>query len=449
MISQTQQMVYRLSNLDTQYEKNSYQMSTKKELQYGSDDSVLYARIVSVDDKIRTYEGLQSQIERTTLQNDTSDSSLSEIKKILEFAKQELIKANTTTTTPEGLAAIASSISGIKENIYQLANTQVEGEYIFAGSDSSIKPFEKNATGKVTYQGNNQLRQVAVEEGSYREKGVTGFDMMFYSTDIATKNDSTLTFTESQRIFDQDRNEWKMTTANAGVDLKFPATTTSTSPLSTKLIDGNNKIWTLNTATSTLEDTIGNTMPVTPPTPPETLYKLKGSDNTSGMGINELVKYDSTGSIVTPIQVLVPKVGTTGREIDIPKIDGTKFEAKTNIFDFIDSTVNALKKVDSFGNPITDAQSKSLISNSLGEIDKAFDAVNIAHADLGGKNRVFEISLERINSKLTQYNVLSEEISGADLTKVAMEAKALELTYTALYSTISKTNQLSLVNFLN
>jgi flagellar hook-associated protein 3 FlgL len=43
------------------------------------------------------------------------------------------------------------------------------------------------------------------------------------------------------------------------------------------------------------------------------------------------------------------------------------------------------------------------------------------------------------------------EIEGfyLDLTKVAMQAKALELTYTALYSTINKTNQLSLVNFLN
>ena len=64
------------------------------------------------------------------------------------------------------------------------------------------------------------------------------------------------------------------------------------------------------------------------------------------------------------------------------------------------------------------------------------------------KNKIFEVSLERISSKLTQYNILSQEIGAADLTKVAVEAKALELTYTALYSTISKTNELSLVNFL-
>jgi flagellar hook-associated protein 3 FlgL len=377
MISQTQQMVYRLSNLDTQQQKVTYQMSTKKELQYGSDDSVLYARIVSVDDKIRTYEGLQSQVEKTTLQNNTSDSSLSEIKKILDFVKQELLKANTSTTTADGIAAIASSISGIKENIYQLANTQIEGEYLFAGSDSSIKPFEKNATtGKITYQGNNQLRKIAVEEDSYREKGVTGFDMMMYPSSTAYKG-KTLTFKDTDRIIDQNRNEWK-----------------------------------LNSPTN-----------------------------------NTLTKYDLNGNATS---TTLSVTGTSPTlSVVVPSTDGTKFEAKTNIFDFIDNTVNALKKVDSSGNPITDAQSKTLIGNSLTEFDKAFDAVNVAHADLGGKNQVFEISLERINSKLTQYNVLSQEISGADLTKVAMEAKALELTYTALYSTISKTNQLSLVNFLN
>ncbi|MDY0052854.1 MAG: flagellar hook-associated protein 3, partial [Aliarcobacter sp.] len=70
-------------------------------------------------------------------------------------------------------------------------------------------------------------------------------------------------------------------------------------------------------------------------------------------------------------------------------------------------------------------------------------------SDLGAKNKVFEVSLESVSSKLTQYNILSINLGSADLSKVAMEAKSLELTYTALYSTINRTNQLSLVNFLN
>ena len=379
MINQTEQMSYRLSLLDTQYQKNSYQMSTKNLLQQGSDDSMLYSRIISVDDKIRTYEGLKTQIERTTIQNNAADSSMSEIKKLFESMKAELIKANTATTSASGIAAIAANISGLKENLYQLANTQVEGEYVFAGSDSSIQPFEKDANGKVSYVGNNQLRKVAVEEGSYRDRGVTGFDMMMYPTASATKG-GTLNFSQEDRIIDQDGNEWK-----------------------------------LNSPTNDIL----------------TKYDLQGNVTTDTLAV--------TNDGLTP-----PTYSTV-----VPNVDGTKFEAKTNIFNLMDNTLNALNKVDSSGNPITDDQAKALIGKNQSELDKAYDGVNIAHAQLGGRNQIFETSLERVSSKLTQYNILSQQIGSADLAKVAAEAKALELTYTALYSTISKTNTLSLVNFLN
>ena len=165
----------------------------------------------------------------------------------------------------------------------------------------------------------------------------------------------------------------------------------------------------------------------------------------------ELTKYDLNGNATTETITPVTNDGLTPPTYSatMPNVDGTKFEAKSNIFDLIDNTLNALKKVDSSGNPISSEESKALIGKSLDQMTKAYDGVNIAHAELGGKNKVFEISLERVNSKLTQYNILSQQIGSADLAKVAMEAKALELTYTAIYSTISKTNQLSLVNFLN
>ena len=380
MINQTEQMMYRLNNLDTQYQKNTYQKSTGEILQNGSDDSVLYARVVFIDDKIRTFEGLENQVEKAAIQNNAADSSMKEIKKILDQIKYELIKANTDTTGDDGKAAISTTISGLKENLYQLANTQVENQYVFSGSDTSVKPFEKNATtGKVTYVGDNQLRKIAVEEGSYREAGVTGFDMMMYPSSSATKG-GTLTFQSTNRIIDQAGNEWKLNSPTNDTLIKYD-------------LDGNA---TTETITPVTNDSL------TPPT------------------------YSAT----------------------MPSTDGIKFEAKTNIFDFIDDTVNALKKVDSAGNPITDAVSKTLISKSVEESKKAYDGVNVAHSELGGKNKIFEISLERISSKLTQYNILSQQIGAADLTKVAVEAKSLELTYTALYSTISKTNELSLVNFL-
>ncbi|AXX95969.1 flagellar hook-associated protein FlgL [Arcobacter ellisii] len=377
MINQTEQMMYRLNNLDTLQRKLNFQYGGKQ-LENGSDDSILYSRIVSVDDKIRTYEGIETQIERTVVQNNTADSSIKEIKKILEYINAELIKANTDTTGEDGLKAIAINIAGMKENLYDLANTHVEGEYVFTGSDSSIKPFEMDANGKVTYVGDNKLRSVAVEEGSYRERGVNGFDMMMYSSSTAYK-DQSLTFSATDRIIDQDGNEWK-----------------------------------LNSPTN-----------------------------------DTLTKYDPDGNVTTDTMAVTFDVVTNTYSTPVLTAVGTKFEAKTNIFDLIDNVVNSLNKVDSAGNPISDTQARTLIGKGLEELTKAYDGVNIAHAELGSRNKIFETSLEGIGSKLTQYKKLSQDLSSSNLTEVALQAKALELTYTALYSTISKTNQLSLVNFMN
>lgn len=377
MINQTEQMMYRLNNLDTLQRKLNFQYGGKQ-LENGSDDSILYSRIVSVDDKIRTYEGIETQIERTVVQNNTADSSMKEIKKILEYMNAELIKANTDTTGEDGLKAIAVNIAGMKENLYDLANTQVEGEYVFTGSDSSVKPFEMDANGKVTYVGDNKLRSVAVEEGSYRERGVNGFDMMMYSSSTAYK-DQSLTFSATDRIIDQDGNEWK-----------------------------------LNSPTN-----------------------------------DTLTKYDPDGNVTTDTMAVTFDVATNTYSTPVLTAVGTKFEAKTNIFDLIDNVVNSLNKVDSAGNPISDTQARTLIGKGLEELTKAYDGVNIAHAELGSRNKIFETSLEGIGSKLTQYKKLSQDLSSSNLTEVALQAKALELTYTALYSTISKTNQLSLVNFMN
>ncbi len=84
MINQTEQMTYRLSNLDIQQQRVSYQMSTKEVLDEGSDNSVLYSRIIHIDDKVRTFEGIKDQIERTTVQNESAHTSMASIKKISE-----------------------------------------------------------------------------------------------------------------------------------------------------------------------------------------------------------------------------------------------------------------------------------------------------------------------------------------------------------------------------
>ena len=376
MISQIEQTMYRLNNLDRTQQKLNFQLGGER-LENGSDDSVLFGRITSAQDKIRTFDGIKTLVERTEVQNNMADSSLAEVKNLLTYVKSELIKANTDTVGDADLKSIAVGLAGTRENLFTLANTQVEGEYLFAGSDSSVRPFVKDpATGAITYEGNNKLRKIAVEEGSYRERGVNGFDAMMFSSSVAYKNE-TLTFNSTDRILDQDGNEWK-----------------------------------LDTATNLL-----------------TKYDLDGKATTT----TQVVSFDSTAGTYSFIT---------------PNVAGTKFEAKTSIFDLMDNIINTLNMVDSSGNQIDRAKVRENLGKQLEAVDKYFTDLTIAHADLGAKNKVFETSLESIESKLAEYRKLETTLASSDLTEVAIKLKALELTYTAMYSTVSRTNELSLVNFM-
>jgi len=379
MIRSIEQTLFRLDNLNAEQERISYQMSTGKKLQYGSDDSTLYAREIYVDDKIRVYEGVKKQIERTNTQNNVSDATLSEVKELVAYVKSEAIKALNATSTDESRFNIAVNLEGVKKNFLSLGNEASGGEYLFSGTNPSVKPFvQDDITGKVTYQGDSQLRKVAVEDGYYRERGVTGLEAFFYSSNTAYKGDS-LEFTADARIFDQDGNEWR-----------------------------------LNGTTIEQLDVDGN--PISP----------------------AVIKSPVSNNGATPPTYSVP-VGTD---------DGTKFEAKINIFDTLDNIISALREEDNLGNTISSEEAKESLQNGIDEIALAYDGTNGAHGKLGARNKIFELSLERVNTKLAQFNILSLEIGAADLSKVAVESKALELTYTALYSTINKVNELSLVNFI-
>lgn len=368
--------MYRLGNLDKYQAKLNFQMGGSK-LQFGSDDSVTFGRLTHTEDKIKTQKGIVAQIERADVLNKTSDTAMKEVKLLLEKIKaQELIKANTSTTSIEGLEAIAGVIEGYKQNLFNLANTQTEGQYVFAGSDASVKPFSMDAAGKVTYNGDSDLRKIAVDEGSYRERGINGIDAFFYVANSASKG-ATLTFKDGDRITDQDGKEWVFDNV-------------------------------ANTLTKTNWDGSTQTLVVTPPVAPATEYT------------------------------------TT-----VPNTDGTKFEARRNMFDMLDEAISSLRGLDSAGNPtLTYEDRRTGISKAIDESTKAYDTAIIAHSELGAKNKTFEVSKERAEAKINQLSILEIELGSSNKSEVAVELKALEISYTALYSTINRTFELSLTNFL-
>ena len=71
MINTSNSMLYRLDILNEQQTRVNYQMSTGRVLDAGSDDTVVYTQDLYINDKVRTYEGLKTQLEKNNAQNET------------------------------------------------------------------------------------------------------------------------------------------------------------------------------------------------------------------------------------------------------------------------------------------------------------------------------------------------------------------------------------------
>ena len=170
-------------------------------------------------------------------------------------------------------------------------------------------------------------------------------------------------------------------------------------------------------------------------------YKLLDTDN-DGVYNGLYLNGDSSQ---TPLSITDNGDGT----FTTTNTGTTPLTSKHSVFDDLDEVINSLKQQDKNGNSITEDEADSILSSYVDKIGDIYDNVNLAHAKLGIRTASIENYESIVQTKLTNFSILQETVGAADLTALAVESQALENTYTALYSTINKVNNLSLVKYLS
>jgi flagellar hook-associated protein 3 FlgL len=61
--------------------------------------------------------------------------------------------------------AIAQQVQGITQQVLNVANLSYNDHYVFAGTANSNPPYQSNGNGGVTYQGNDGINYVEVQNG--------------------------------------------------------------------------------------------------------------------------------------------------------------------------------------------------------------------------------------------------------------------------------------------
>lgn len=106
-----------------------------------------------------------------------ADSALGSVVTELTSAISLATSANNGTLSSSEVSSIATQMTGILSEVQTLANTSYQGQYIFAGGQTSTSPFATSG-GTTTYSGDSDVNYMELPNGEKIQLNVPG-DQIF------------------------------------------------------------------------------------------------------------------------------------------------------------------------------------------------------------------------------------------------------------------------------
>ena len=159
-------------------QKVNNQLASGKEISKPSDNPCLATRIMDYDTEIARKEQYLRNIEDVESFLDITDTALGQLGEQMKRLKELSVQASSQTNAADELSIIAKEVEGVVQAMVDTLNTSYDDKYIFAGKQTTVKPFEfvKNADGsfEVKYHGDNEVTQLDISKGVTVDRNITG-----------------------------------------------------------------------------------------------------------------------------------------------------------------------------------------------------------------------------------------------------------------------------------
>jgi flagellar hook-associated protein 3 FlgL len=146
-----------------------------------SQDPVSAGENVLLLNQIQQDDSFTQSASQVTGQLQVADSALGSVVSQLTQAVSLATSANNGTMNSNDLKSIASQISGILGEVTTLANTSYQGQYIFAGAQTSTAPFSTSTASSpavTTYLGDQNVNYIQMPNGGKIQLNLPG-DQIF------------------------------------------------------------------------------------------------------------------------------------------------------------------------------------------------------------------------------------------------------------------------------
>lgn len=155
--------------------KLSMQLSSGMKIQDSYEDASIYIDNTRLEYELKTLEQIKEATSSAKEMTSNSMKALQDMVKLLENFKVKVTQAASDSNSQTSREAIAKELERIKEQIVQLANTSINGQYLFAGAQLNHKPFDS----KGNYFGDKNNVNVVTGAGTESPYNIPGFDLFF------------------------------------------------------------------------------------------------------------------------------------------------------------------------------------------------------------------------------------------------------------------------------
>ena len=161
---------YNLGSISEELNKANEIVTTGKRINNLSDDPVGLTQSLNIRSTLESIEQMGRNISYGNSWLTASESALTSVQNIISDTKALCVQMASGTTGADQRSSAAGTVQNMLDEIVSLGNTDVTGNYIFAGSKTDTIPFDQDGT----YNGDNNAFAIKISKNSTVEVGSDG-----------------------------------------------------------------------------------------------------------------------------------------------------------------------------------------------------------------------------------------------------------------------------------
>lgn len=184
--------------------KSYNQLSSGLQIQNSYEGAGMYITNARLEYEYATLSQIEDASKLADELMKNTDSTMSEMEKLLTRFKVKVTEAANATQTLTSREVIAKELETIRQQIVDLANTSVNGQFLFSGSLTNTKPFDYSGN----YYGDGKRLNIVTGDGVKNAYNIPGYDL-FYKADNDFKKQITtnVSFTDNRYDLVQEKDK--------------------------------------------------------------------------------------------------------------------------------------------------------------------------------------------------------------------------------------------------